>query len=573
MRWRRRRRTPLEVAPEDIFLDASNTGDFDQARFEGRLEKPLSERTYHAIGITLAAILCVLGARAGYLQLVEGSAYALRSARNSLEATEVFAPRGVITDRNGVPLVQNTHAINGSLTREYLLPSMGQIIGYVSHPKRDSKGNFYDVEQRGVAGLELQYNDLLQGVNGQVLVERDALGAVHSSGTIVPAIEGTKLELSVDLALQKHLAHAIQSVAEDKGFIAGSGAVLDAHTGEVLALVSYPSYDPNVMSKGGPAETIAAYNTSPGHPFLDHAVQGVYAPGSIVKPFIAAGALTDGIVTRDTVINDPGSISRDDPYNPGKKYVFRGWKALGPMTVESAIAWSSDIYYYTISGGHGDFKGMGIDRLAEWYRLFGFGTPTGIDLPEEAAGRIPTPEWKERVIGEPWYLADTYFTSIGQYATQVTPIQAVRATASLINGGRIIEPTLRKRPPGTPPEIVSTVPVSPETLAIVRSGMRMTVTSALAQQLNVPYVSVAGKTGTAETGNRNQYDNSWIIGFFPYEEPKYAFVVVLERGPAGSGSQAVNAMRKFLDLLHADDSVYVGGKGAPMGSTTALRTN
>lgn len=566
MRWQRRLRIEREITPEEIFLDASNSPEFDQARFEGRIEKPLPPRTYVVLGGAISVAMVLLIARGGYLQMWRGEVYAAQSANNSLEATELFAPRGVITDRNGVVLVRNAHTEDGGTAREYLLPSMGQIVGYVSHPKKDAKGNYYDLEQRGVAGLEAQYNELLQGVNGRILVEKDVRGQVRSSGVVVPAKEGSTLVLALDAEIQRYLAEAIRTTAESKGFIAGAGVVLDVHTGEVLGLVAHPTYDPNIVSKGSPAEIIAGYNTDPGRPFLDHAVQGVYAPGSIVKPFISAGALADGIITPNTIIDDKGSISLPDPYTPGKTYLFRGWKALGPVDVRKAIAWSSDPFYYIVGGGFGGMKGLGIERLAYWYRVFGFGAPTGIDVPEESAGRVPTPAWKEEALGEPWYLADTYFTSIGQYATQVTPIQAARATASLVNGGKVLTPTLRKREPGEMPVVQSVAPVSAEVLQVVREGMRQTVTSALAQRLNVPYVTVAGKTGTAETGTRNQYDNSWIVGFFPYEEPKYAFAVVLERGPAGSGSQAVNAMRTFLDMLQANDSPYVGG--TRVGTTT-----
>lgn len=559
---RRKQAKDLEIVPEDIFLDSSNSSDLDKDRFEGRLEKPLSRRTYHSLGVIVVIMMLVLSVRASYLQIVRGAAFAAQSENNSLDSTELFAPRGVILDRNGVKLVQNKERDDGSITRDYLLPSMGQVIGYISRPKKDSKGNYYDTTQTGVAGIEAEYNEILSGVNGQILIERDALGKIHSSGTIEPAKEGAALTLSIDINVQKNLADAIERTATSKGFIAGSGVLLDVNTGEVIGLVSYPSYDPNVMSAGEPAATIASYNNSPGHPFLDHAVQGVYAPGSIVKPFISAGALEDGIITANTVIEDRGRLVVADPYTPGKEYFYNGWKALGPVDVEKAIAWSSDIFFYVVGGGFGDKKGMGIDRLAYWYSQFGFGSPTGIDLPEEAAGRIPTPEWKRAALDEPWYLGDTYFTSIGQYSMQVTPIQAARATASLVNGGNLIAPTLRLPDASVPTVVQSTIPVTEESLRIVRSGMRQTVTSALAQQLNVPYLKVAGKTGTAETGTRNQYDNSWIVGYFPYDNPKYAFAVVLERGPAGSGSQAVNAMRLFLDLMHEEDSIYVGGSGA-----------
>ena len=168
---------------------------------------------------------------------------------------------------------------------------------------------------------------------------------------------------------------------------------------------------------------------------------------------------------------------------------------------------------------------------------------------------IPSPDWKQATFHEQWYLGDTYFTAIGQYSVQVTPIQMARATAALVNDGKLFTPMLIK---GQAPAY-TTVPVSASALATVRAGMRESVTSALASALNVPYVKVAAKTGTAQTGTRNQYDNSWVIGFFPYDHPQYAFAVVLERGPAGSGSQAVNVMRDLLDALYLENSPYVGG--------------
>jgi penicillin-binding protein 2 len=555
MKWQRRRRRDTEIAPDEIFLDASNTPDFDRNRFEGRLEKPLSRGTFFWFAGVFAVFLCVLIVRSWNLQITNGAVFAEESARNSLEVATLFAPRGVIIDINGVILAENVSRPDGSTRRNYPFPSASHVIGYVSYPKKDARGIYYDTSETGIAGLEAEYDTLLAGKNGQVLTERDALGQVRSEGIVVKAVEGKALQVSIDANLQRLFARAIAGIVSDKRFIAGAGVILDVQTGAVRALVSYPSYDSNVMSDGGPSATIAVYNTDPGHPFLDHAVQGVYAPGSIVKPFVAAGALTDGLITADTIINDAGSISIPDPYHPGKEFIYKGWKVLGEVDVKKAIAWSSDVFFYTVGGGFENQKGLGITRLEYWYRQFGLGSKTGIDVSEEASGLIPTPAWKKSVFNEPWYLGDTYFTAIGQYSMQVTPLQMARATASLVNGGKLFTPTLlaHKTPSYT------TVPVDASALALVRAGMRQTVTSAIATSLNLPYVSVAAKTGTAQTGTRNQYDNSWVEGFFPYDNPQYAFAVVLERGPEGSGSQAVNVMRDLFNALHLENSPYVGG--------------
>lgn len=554
---RRRRRGNREIAPEDIFLEAENTGAFDRSRFEGRLEKPLSRATYLATPIVLGVALFGLGARAADLQIRQGDELAAQSANNALEVTPVFAPRGLITDMHGTILVDNEEGENGSVRRRYLYPEMGQIVGYVSYPKKDASGNYYDTTMEGIAGLEREFDEHLAGENGELLVETDALGRVRSSGTRVRAIPGKTLRLSIDADLERHFARAISERAKKTGFIAGAGVILDIHTGEIRAIVSHPSYDPNVMSEGKDAERIASYNTDAGHPFLDHAVAGNYTPGSIVKPFVAAGVLEDGLIAPETKIVDNALLTIPDPYNPGNVYRYTGWKALGPVNLREAIGWSSDIYFYTVGGGFKDQKGLGIERLNHWYRVFGFGAPTGVALAGEASGLLPDPAWKKKTFNEPWYLGDTYFTAIGQYSMQVTPIQAARAAAAVANGGTLYTPILVA---GTAP-VGTQVPVDAQNLEIVRQGMRFTVTGALAQALNFPFVSVAAKTGTAQTGTRNQYDNSWVIGFFPYENPQWAFAVVLERGPEGAGSQAVQVMKDLFVSLHEDNSIYVGGTG------------
>lgn len=562
MLWRRTKRRKAEIAPDEIFLDASNAPDFDRLQFEGRLEKPLARGIFLSIGGALASLMLILVVRTWHLQITNGAVFAAESAHNSLEVRTLFAPRGIIIDVFGVVVAENIEKEDGSVRRNYPVPSLGHIIGYVSFPKKDAKGVYYDTKQTGLAGLEATYDARLAGKNGRLLTETDAFGKIRSEGTMEPAEEGETVQLSIDANLQKLFEQAIGSVARNKRFISGAGVIMDVHTGAVRAIGSYPSYDPNVMASGGPSEIIDSYSKDPGHPFIDHAIQGVYAPGSIVKPIVAAGALTDGIITPSTVIDDPGFLSLPDPYHPGKSFVFKGWKALGIVDVKKAIAWSSDIFFYSVGGGFGSQKGLGIDRLAYWYRQFGLGSLTGIDVPGEAIGLIPTPEWKQATLNEPWYLGDTYFTAIGQYSVQVTPIQMVRATAVVANGGKLFTPTLLV---GQAAEYTN-VPVSISSLKVVQEGMRQTVTSALAGALNLSYVTVAAKTGTAETGTRNQYDNSWVVGFFPYENPQYAFTVVLERGPAGTGSQAVNVMRDLFEALHAENSSYVGGTA----TTTAL---
>lgn len=555
MLWRRTRRRDSEIVPEDIFLDATNVADLDRARFEGRIETPLPTSVFGGLLAALGLLLIVLIGRAWDIQIVRGATFAEESARNVLEVINLFAPRGVITDMHGVVLAENVENADGSVIRHYPYPSLSHVLGYVTYPKKDAKGIYYTTNETGVSGLEQEYDALLAGENGRLLTETDALGVIRSQGSIVPPIAGETLKLSIDVGLEQAFAHAVSDIATTHHFIAGAGVILDVDTGAVRALVSYPSYDSNVMASGGPTSVIEGYSTNPGRPFLDHAVQGVYVPGSIVKPIVASGALSDGVITPTTIIDDPGSLSIDDPYNPGKKYIYTGWRALGPVDVRKAIAWSSDIFFYTVGGGFKSQKGLGIDRLDYWYHAFGLGSTTGIDLSGEASGLIPSPSWKQDTFHEPWYLGDTYFTAIGQYAMQVTPIQMARATAAIASGGKLCTPSLLA---GKTP-VCTSVPLDPSELQVAREGMRQGVTSALAKAIDLPYVSAAAKTGTAQTGTKNQYDNSWVVGFFPYDHPQYAFAVVLERGPQGQGEQSVNVMAEFFATLHAQNSPYVGG--------------
>ncbi len=328
---------------------------------------------------------------------------------------------------------------------------------------------------------------------------------------------------------------------------------MDVETGEVIALASYPEYDPNIMSSGSPRERIAEYQLDSRQVFLDRAVSGLYTPGSIVKPMEAAGALSDGLITPETSVYSKGYISIPNPYNPSKPSIFKDWKALGHMDTRHAIAWSSDVFFYSIGGGFEHIKGMGIERLKYWYDSFGFTSVTGIELQGEKKGFVPTPDWKEKTYKEPWRIGDTYNTSIGQYATQVTPLAAVRATAAIANGGKLMRPTVVK---GRLPEGQS-IAISQYALKIAREGMRLGVTEGTSKGLNdLSYVRAAGKTGTAQLGFHNEWYNTWAVGFFPYDKPKYAYAVVMEKGPAGTSIGGIYVMHQFFQKLHQTAPEY-----------------
>lgn len=549
----KRRRRGLELNPDDIFLDASNPSGFDQSRLEGRLEKPVSQGTFAGIGLAILLMFTALVVQAANLQVRQGHEYAERSERNRLRPQVLFAERGAIVDRNGEALVYNEEGKDGFVRRVYEYPGFSHLLGYVSYPKKDSSGNFYETEIVGLNGVEEAMNTVLAGKNGTLLVEEDAHGDIQSSGTVSPAEKGQTVTLSIDARAQRAFANAVSSLADRIPFMGGSAILMDVHTGEVLALVSYPEYDPNVLSSGGPSDVIASYQTNSRRVYLDRAVSGLYTPGSIFKPMVAAGAISDGVVSPSWGIVSTGSISIPNPYNPDKPSIFKDWKAHGWVDARRAIAVSSDVYFYAVGGGYGDVKGLGIERLKHWYEAFGLTSKTGIELSGEATGFVPTPAWKQEKYDEPWRLGDTYNTSIGQYAMQVTPLEAARAVAAVANGGKLVKPTLVKDAPLQG----QTIQISQAALQVAREGMRMGTTEGTSLGLNaLPFVKVAGKTGTAQLGVNNEFYNSWSVGYFPYDKPKYAWVVVMERGPSTNSIGGIFATYQALSELHRTAPEY-----------------
>ncbi|MES2225964.1 MAG: penicillin-binding transpeptidase domain-containing protein [Patescibacteria group bacterium] len=554
MRFRKRkRRTDFELAPDEIFLDSSNQPDFDRGSLQGRLERPISRRSFIGVGIFVGVIFFALVAQAAHLEILQGAKFALQSEKNRLRPDVIFAQRGAILDRNGVPLVSNVEAPDGTITRVYKSPGFAHLLGYVSYPKKDSSGHYYDTDITGLAGVEAAFNSTLAGTNGTLLVEEDARGQVQSQGSVQPAVNGKPLTLSIDSHAQKAFYDAISSLADKIPFQGGAGVLMDVNSGEVRALVSYPEYDPNVLSAGTPSDVIAGYSTDSREPYLDRAIAGLYTPGSIVKPIEASGALTDNLISPDKVIYTTGSISVPNPYDPGHPSVFKDWKNLGPLDIRHAIAMSSDVYFYTVGGGFGDQKGLGIDRIGYWFKSFGYTTPTGIELPREAHGIVPSPAWKIANFNEDWRLGDTYHTAIGQYGTQITLLEAARAIGAVANGGKLVKPTIVK---DTPPSGQS-IPVSAADLEIVREGMRLGATEGTSVGLSdLSFVQLAGKTGTAQLGFHNEFYNSWAVGFWPYNNPKYVYVVLMDHGPSGNAYGGIYAVHQALQELHSTAPEY-----------------
>lgn len=573
------KRTVREIAPEDIFIDSTNLPGRDDQRLEARVVRRLSPNAIFGVAIVFSVVLMVFGVRLFNLSVINGSVYADISRENHFYSSLVFASRGEIYDRTGQKIAWNVAAEVGGAEvvatssnatfalRAYSdLPGLAHTIGFVRYPKADSSGMWWREDIAGVAGAEQAFDSVLAGVNGSTMIETDATGATKGQIIVERPQSGKDVVLSVDAEVQSKLYSYLFAHARAQGFVGGAAAIMDVETGELIALTSFPSYD-NAAFADGDAAAVAAASNDSRSPLLDRAISGLYAPGSIVKPIFAAAALNEKIIDPEKEIVSTGVITIPNPYDPDRPSIYRDWTVHGSIDMREAIAVSSDEYFYTIGGGYGSQIGLGIRKLDAYAQAFGLGKTTGIALLGEEAGVIPTPEWKAEVFGEgdPWRIGNTYHTAIGQYGFQVTPLQAVRFIAAIGNGGKLLVPQIVA---GSTPtyEIIS---IPDQYLRVVREGMRLAVTStrqdATVKILNIPGIEIAAKTGTAQIGAKNEWINSWSVGFWPFDfaegkpatKPKYAYAVVLEKAPAGTLSGAAPGIRPFFEWLVVNRPEYV----------------
>jgi penicillin-binding protein 2 len=553
------------VEPDEIFLDSKNLQNFNSQQFEGRIEKQISKKTIFFLGVFFIFFIIFFSSRLSFLQIKKGADYLKRSENNTLEKQIIFADRGIIYDRNMKELAwnkkdgvnnENAPDISNYSTRTYKSPGFSHLLGYVNYPQKDSSGNYWQTEFIGKDGLEKMYSDNLKGINGSKVVETDVSKKVYSENIVNAPIHGAPLVTTIDARIQGELFRLIKNLSESHSFSGGAGILINIENGEILTLTSFPEYNGEVLSLGEDRAIIKNYFTDKRKVFMDRTIGGLYTPGSIVKPFFALGALNEGIINPNKKILSTGSISIPNPYFPGQKTVFKDWKAHGWTDMGQAIAVSSDVYFYTIGGGFEGQKGIGISNIEKYSSLFGIGQKTGVDLPDEKSGVIPSPEWKAKNFkGDIWRIGDTYHTAIGQYGFQVTPLEMARATSAIANNGKLVSPHLILGDTIKENEN-TTIDLNKDYFYIVKDGMRQCVTYGTAVSLNVPYVKVAAKTGTAQLGVAKNKVNSWIVGFFPYENPKYAFTIMMEAGPSTNGVGASSIMRQLLDWMSINTPEY-----------------
>ena len=431
--------------------------------------------------------------------------------------------------------------LNVDAWRQYpISESLSHVLGYVGKidaDEYDKLSSAYLMDDNiGKSGLEKYYESYLKGVHGAKRIEVDALGREKKVVSQSEPVAGDNIILSIDANLQEK----IYSILKEK-IPRGRAAVIvsNPQTGEILALVDYPSFDNNLFTGGIKADDYKKLLEDERNPLFARSIFGEYPSGSTVKIVYSAGALQEKVITKDTTVLSTGGLAIGH-------WRFPDWKAggHGVVNVVKAIANSVNTFFYYVGGGYGDFKGLGLERMVRYLKMFGLGAVTGIDLPGERNGFVPDAAWKKSAKGETWFIGDTYHLAIGQGDLLVTPMQVHGYLTAIANGGNLLAPRLALgavKPGGAidyfPTKLIRNVAVSAENLAIVREGMRETIVSGSARSLNSLPVAVAGKTGTAQWRN-DKANHAWFVAFAPYDRPDFAITVLVEEGGEGSSIAA-----------------------------------
>lgn len=568
----------------------------------------------------ILGVFCLFAVRLWFLQIHRGEEYALRARENQLRQESVFSPRGLIRDRNGDLLAVNEpayalgivredcpdidkamHQIAAWTGRDYfelkgfynknkkrvkpfepliLVPDLtfeqlalieanklrwpgleiqfrprrlyrygtllAHVLGYVAEADEEDMEKRPDLalgDYVGKQGIELMLEDRMRGVKGLTQFEVDVTGRRLQERVLKHPRAGHEISLSLDLGLQKL---AMDWLEEE----AGGVAVMDADTGQLWALATAPSYDSNNFASGLTPEQWAKLRDNPLHPMQNRVIQSVYPPGSVFKHVVAAAGLHYGLLDPKETVHCSGATRL------GRR-IFRCWRkgGHGKVNMERALVESCDVYFYKMG------KKLTVDRMSEYAKACGFGQKTGIKLPHEKSGIIPTREWKKRRFGESWQGGDNLNMSIGQGYTLVTPLQVARFFAGILNGGKLLKPLLLKDEKTV---VQGEIPITDEQLARIKRALVQTVDNdrGTSRRLRTPDVIVGGKTGTAQVVRLTDElkelkddeipykfrDHAWMAAIAEKDGRRFAIAVLVEHGLHGS-SGAGPVVKAVIDYL------------------------
>lgn len=572
-------------------------------------------------GYILIGVLLIFVMRLWQLQILQGSEYRKLSEANRLRIVSIAAPRGIIFDRNGIPLVKNSPYYYASIIpdefnkskvdllagvlgipteeirekidksdlspfvpvrlkqalnfneiayiearrsdfpgliievevgREYIYGEVGaHLIGYLGKPSPSQLKDpaFQDISPEmfiGQWGIEKLFDSSLRGTPGSRIIEVNALGKEIRLLQEKTPMKGRDITLSVDINLQKEAEKAF-------GEKAGALVAIKPGTGEILGMVSKPSFDPNLFTRGMSREKWEAITNNKKNPMLNRALQSRYPPGSTFKIVTAVAGLEEKVINPDTKVECRGGIN----YGP---WHFGCWRpgGHGIISLHRAIVESCDVYFYEVG------RRLGIDKIYEYATSLGLGKKTGIELGRERQGLIPNTKWKLENRKLPWFLGETFNASIGQGYVAVTPVQLAVMTSAIANGGTVYKPTLIK---DGRPVISGRLNISPDDLATIKKGLFGVVNESggTGWAAKSDLITVAGKTGTAQVVTQksgNHYvaekfrDHAWFVAFAPVEKPEIALAVLVEHGGHGGGAAAPiakSAIEAYVKSMHPLD--------------------
>lgn len=602
------------------------------------VEVPLGARPLVILGAVIAAVALVVLGRVAYLNM-SGAYYAARAQDNAEAAQATPAPRGIIYDAEGDPLVTNKAVFDAVLNARLFIadpsvqsstlaaaqnilgipsstvwslldqseaqqfstpvvlaqnitppelvniqalpsstievqsdfersypdgPVFSSVIGYVGRVSQSDLANNAKLtadDLVGKSGIEEEYDTVLQGTPGVDIKFTDAYGKVLGEEQQSAPTIGGSVHLTIDGGLQTEFYDAIQSELNVLGRQVGIGLAINPQTGAVLSLVNLPGYDNNAFENPASSSAeIQSYLTSPDKPLFNRIIDGQYQPGSTIKPLDGVAALKEGVITPSQELYSPGYLMVPDPYNSSTPTKYADWEAHGYIDLAAALAQSSDVYFYIVGGGSPEYTtpplnnsvdygvtGLGPAELYQWWQTFGLGKSTGIDLPNEAPGFLPTPAWWSTVSTRPWSLGDTYNVSIGQGSLAVTPIQLLSYIDAIANGGKIYKPFLNaSTTPVVSDDLTSLLPQIEQ----VQQGMLEAVTDprGTAYTIDDLPAQACAKTGSAQVQN-NQEENALFVGYFPCVNPQVALLILIENSRQGS-LNAVPIAKNVLDWYY-----------------------
>ncbi len=582
----------------------------------------------------IIVFMLILFTRLWFLQVVKGDYYYDLAENNRIRPVKIRPPRGIIYDRYGRPIVENVLTFDISIVPEdtpdmdatinkiasLLKMSAGSIrsvlddaadartkyepvkireeapweaVAIVESHQDELPGVIVEPEHRrhypygglgshqlgyigkvspaqrkkeqaelslliGQGGIEKTFDKFLRGASGRRMIQVNASGTKVKDLGIEDPKPGMDLYLTIDLDAQRAAEEAL-------GDRAGAVVAMDPNSGEVLTLVSHPNFDPNLFPRGISPKDWVKLTNDPSHPLYNRAIQSVYPPGSTFKVIVSLAGLDSGVIKLDDKVTCTGSIKSG-------KHTFRCWKkeGHGTLSFHRGLVESCDVYFYTMG------ERIGFDRIARYAQNLGLGAITGIKLPDEKPGLIPTSAWKKDKLGEPWYPGDTYINSIGQGFIQVSPIQACQLIGAVANGGVFYRPNLvlqtRNRETGTvkqtSPEQKGRVVIDPAALEELRKALIGVVSEpgGTGHGAQTPIATVAGKTGTAQVIAQKDthkklsgetQDHAWFIAYAPVENPRIAVAVLVEHGGHGGGAAAPIARRVIEEYMKNVESKMV----------------